>query len=161
MGIRKDRLFHKVISAKYILDVRLWKIGTDDGGVVTSKFLLLATFFRALCTRFLAVHGPTASNRPSCIELQAGWIFKAMVKIREEEIESIEPTLEAEKRWTEKLCRTHSNSLISDTRSWYDGSNIPGKMVEPSAFMDGFPLYRRTCYSALEDNFQGFKVQYR
>lgn len=112
MGIRKDRLFNKVILAKYILDLRPWKIGTDDGGVVTSKFLSLATGFRALCTRFFAVHGPTASNRPSCIELQAGWMFKAMVKIREEGIESVEPTLEAEKRWTEELCRTHSNSMM-------------------------------------------------
>ncbi|KAF4341559.1 UDP-glucuronic acid decarboxylase 1 [Fusarium beomiforme] len=31
-----------------------------------------------------AAHGPTASNGPSCIELQADWVVKAMVKMREQ-----------------------------------------------------------------------------
>ncbi|KAF5019539.1 hypothetical protein F66182_8454 [Fusarium sp. NRRL 66182] len=108
-----------------------------------------------------AAHGPTASNGPSCIELQAGWIAEAMVKMRDQSIESIEPTVEAESQWTELLRDIYGKSLIRNTRSWYDGSNIPGKRVEPLVFLGGFPLYRSICYDALRDNFKGFKVRYR
>lgn len=80
-----------------------------------------------------------------------------MVKMGQEGIESVELTLEAESRWTEDLSCIYSNSLTSGMRSWYDGSNVPGNRVEPLVLIGEFPSYRNISYSALGDNFRGFK----
>ncbi|GAB0139122.1 hypothetical protein EsDP_00007337 [Epichloe bromicola] len=108
-----------------------------------------------------AAHGPTASNGPSCIELQSDWIVHVMVKMRRDAIESLEPTVEAEREWASLLNSVYQKSLVRSTRSWYDGSNVPAKRMEPLIFFGGFPLYRELCYNALDENFKGFKIRYR
>lgn len=108
-----------------------------------------------------AAHGPTASNGPSCIELQSDWIVRVMVKMRRDAIESLEPTVDAEREWASLLNSVYQKSLVRNTRSWYDGSNVPTKRMEPLIFFGGFPLYQELCYNALNDNFKGFKIRYR
>ncbi|KAG5952784.1 hypothetical protein E4U53_008068 [Claviceps sorghi] len=108
-----------------------------------------------------AAHGPTASNGPSCIELQSDWIVDVMAKMRDDGIESVEPTANAEAEWTELVRTAYQASLVRDTRSWYDGSNIPGKRLEPLIFFGGFPVYRELCYKTLRDNWRGFEVKYK
>ncbi|KAG5984830.1 hypothetical protein E4U55_003048 [Claviceps digitariae] len=108
-----------------------------------------------------AAHGPTASNGPSCIELQSDWIVDVMVKMRDEGIESVEPTAQAEAEWTELVHTVYRNSLVRDTRSWYDGSNIPSKKLEPLIFFGGFPMYRDLCYKTLQDDWRGFIIKHK
>ncbi|KAG6007342.1 hypothetical protein E4U54_008856 [Claviceps lovelessii] len=108
-----------------------------------------------------AVHGPTASNGPSCIELQSDWIVDVMVKMRDDDIESVEPTAQAEAEWTELVHAVYQNTLVRDTRSWYDGSNVPDKRSEPLIFCGGFPMYRDLCYKAVQDNWRGFDVKHQ
>ncbi|KAF2756527.1 FAD/NAD(P)-binding domain-containing protein [Pseudovirgaria hyperparasitica] len=103
-----------------------------------------------------AVHGPSASNGPSCIELQGDWIVAAMVKMREEGVESIEATAEAEAAWTKQIHDILRGTLVQETNSWYNGANVPGKTVEPLIFFGGFPEYRRQIYEVLDNDFRGF-----
>ncbi|KAG5917362.1 hypothetical protein E4U42_007269 [Claviceps africana] len=60
-----------------------------------------------------------------------------MVKMRDDGIESVEPTARAEAEWTDLVRTAHQAWLVRDTRSWYDGSNIPGKTQEPLIFFWG------------------------
>ncbi|KAG6026848.1 hypothetical protein E4U41_001154 [Claviceps citrina] len=84
-----------------------------------------------------------------------------MTKMRDDGIESVEPTVEAEADWTALVHAIYHDSLVKSTRSWYDGSNIPSKRLEPLIFFGGFPMYRELCYNALEKNLEGFEVKYK
>ena len=75
---------------------------------------------------------PTAfANGPSCTQYQADWVVDFLVRARDEGINRIEPTEEAEKEWTKRMHAAWDVTLFPKAKSWYQGSNIPGKKVEP------------------------------
>jgi hypothetical protein len=79
-----------------------------------------------------------------------------MVKLREEGIDYCDPTHEAEKQWRESVVELSDKTLFPQTKSWYMGDNIPGKLREQLNFAGGFPLYREMTRKVLDDGFQGF-----
>ncbi|KAK5555033.1 hypothetical protein LTR46_006663 [Exophiala xenobiotica] len=103
--------------------------------------------------------GPTAfSNGPSCVECQGAWIVDAIVKMRRDNIRTIEATKEAERRWKALVTELSDKTLFPLTDSWYMGSNIPGKPREQLNFAGGFPMYEKEIRSAL-DGWSGFEVR--
>jgi hypothetical protein len=46
--------------------------------------------------------------------------------------------------------------LWSKAKSWYNGSNIPGKVVETLNFTGGLPLYINMCNESMEKGYDGF-----
>lgn len=75
---------------------------------------------------------PTAfSNGPSCVQIQGGWIYKTLKELTERNIDRFEATEETEKDWTERTHKAWDITLFPQAKSWYQGSNIPGKKVEP------------------------------
>lgn len=75
---------------------------------------------------------PTAfSNGPSTVHVQAEWVAKAIQRCTDEGIEVLDATPEQEAAWTEALREKWYNSLFPLAKSWYQGSNIPGRKVEP------------------------------
>jgi hypothetical protein len=109
------------------------------------------------CFFLYGAQGPTAfSNGPTCVEVQGDWIVDAMVKLRDEGIGYCDPTHEAEKEWREKITALSDKTLFPQTKSWYMGDNIPGKLREQLNFAGGFPLYREMTRSALDNGFEGF-----
>lgn len=109
------------------------------------------------CFFLYGAQGPTAfSNGPTCVEVQGDWIVDAIVKLREEGIDYCDATHEAEKEWHEKVTELSDKTLFPQTKSWYMGDNIPGKVREQLNFAGGFPLYKELIRSALDDGFRGF-----
>ncbi|KAK4936048.1 hypothetical protein LTR10_022998 [Elasticomyces elasticus] len=103
--------------------------------------------------------GPTAfSNGPSCVECQGDWIVDAIVKMRTENIKTIEATKDAEKRWKNLINELSDKTLFPLTDSWYMGANIPGKPREQLNFAGGFPMYEKEIRSAL-NGWTGFEVR--
>ena len=103
--------------------------------------------------------GPTAfSNGPTCVEVQGDWIIDSIVKMRDEKIESIEATKEAEEEWRRRVTELSDATLFPGTNSWYMGANIPGKPREQLNYAGGFPLYQKELQGTLDDGFRGFVV---
>lgn len=76
--------------------------------------------------------GPTAfANGPSCTQVQAEWIEKTIKDCIEKGITRIEATEEAETDWANRTAEVWSKTLFPLANSWYQGSNIPGKRIEP------------------------------
>lgn len=75
---------------------------------------------------------PTAfSNGPSCTQFQAEWIDTTLKMIKEDGITRFEATLEQEADWCKRMQEKWDITLFPLAKSWYQGSNIPGKKVEP------------------------------
>lgn len=75
---------------------------------------------------------PTAfSNGPSCTQVQAEWIASTIKGLEEKGITRFEATPEEEEDWCKRMKEKWDNSLFPLAKSWYQGSNIPGKRVEP------------------------------
>ncbi|KAK3710116.1 hypothetical protein LTR37_010547 [Vermiconidia calcicola] len=102
---------------------------------------------------------PTAfANGPSCTQYQADWVVDFLVKAREDGINRVEPTEEAEKEWTERMHEAWKVTLFPKAKSWYQGNNIPGKRVEPLNWAGGIPAYLKTLEDSLENDYQGWKT---
>lgn len=79
--------------------------------------------------------GPTAfSNGPTCVEVQGDWIVEAIKRLRDEKIDYCNATREAEKQWRVKVMELSDETLFPQTKSWYMGDNVPGKMREQLNF---------------------------
>ncbi|KAI9671786.1 MAG: hypothetical protein M1831_003314 [Alyxoria varia] len=75
---------------------------------------------------------PTAlSNGPSTLQIQAEWIEKTMKSLLKDNITRFEAKEDTELDWTKKVHEKWNVTLFPRAKSWYQGSNIPGKRVEP------------------------------
>lgn len=75
---------------------------------------------------------PTAfSNGPSCVQIQARWVAKAMAEIKDKGITRFEAKEDMEVEWTRLTHEAWDASLFPMAKSWYCGANIPGRKVEP------------------------------
>jgi len=81
------------------------------------------------------IYGPQAptafSNGPSCVQLQANWIDKTIKGLEDKGIKRFVAKKEAEDEWIRRTREEWDATLFPRAKSWYQGSNIPGKKVEP------------------------------
>ena len=68
----------------------------------------------------------------------------------------IQATREAEQGWRDMVMHHSSLALFHKAKSWYTGSNIPGKPVEQLNFSGGIPLYDTLCRDKAEKGYEGF-----
>jgi len=98
---------------------------------------------------------PTAfSNGPTCLEVQTTWIEKVLAGLIKKGITRFEAKPEKEVEWTDLTHRIWNATLLPRAKSWYQGSNIPGKKEEPLNFPGGVPMYTKALYDSLENNYQ-------
>ncbi len=69
---------------------------------------------------------------------------------------TIEAAPAAEQEWHGLVFGINSQTLFSGADSWYNGSNIPDKPVEPLSFLGGLPLYMQKCNEAADKDYEGF-----
>jgi hypothetical protein len=101
---------------------------------------------------------PTAfTNGPVFLELQVEFIADFIKKMQAENLKSVEATHDAEKKWKNDICDMNDQTLFPLTKSWYNGSNIPGKKVEPLNYIGGVHNYEKACRAALE-TWDGFEL---
>ncbi|KAL0574188.1 hypothetical protein V5O48_007754 [Marasmius crinis-equi] len=122
--------------------------------------------------------GPTAfCNGPSCIvsvcispssgsdwlilvqEAQGNWIIRCIEHMRTNRISRIEATHQAEVEWKEVVFDAYERMrLMKQAKSWWNGGNIPGKVVEPLSYAGGVPRYLEMCVKKEEDGYDGFML---
>src|SRR6266849_4075572 len=97
------------------------------------------------------------SNMVPSIEQHANWIARCIGYMHEQDVERIEPTVDAEDAWVAHVNEVADGTLYPTCNSWYLGSNIPGK---PRVFMPylGFPVYVQKCEEVAAKGYDGFAL---
>ncbi len=90
------------------------------------------------------------------VEQHADWIVACMDHMRTAGFKRIEATLEAEDAWVDHNRETGEGSLRSQCKSWYLGSNIPGKPKIFSPYIGGFPIYTDKIEDVANSGYRGF-----
>lgn len=100
------------------------------------------------------------SNMLVSIEQHVDWIGACLENLRGREIETIEPTVEAEDAWVE-----HVNDVAEGTmyvapscNSWYLGANVPGKTRQFMPYIGGVGAYRQKCEAVAANGYEGFEL---
>lgn len=99
------------------------------------------------------------SNVPSSIEQHIEWIVAAMSHVREQGGTAIEPTPEAESEWTQHVADVADQTLLPRTKSWYMGSNTPGKPFKFIPYIGGVGEYRKRCDEVAAKDYEGFELR--
>ena len=89
------------------------------------------------------IYGPMGpfTNQPPAHEAQVDWVARSIEYVRDQELGSIEPTLEAENAWIAECDEIANQTLFAVVDSWINGSNIPGKPVTNMFYMAGMGAY--------------------
>jgi len=92
------------------------------------------------------------ANGPSLNQFQAEWVAETIQACEKEGVTSFEAKKEMEDQWVELLQSEWNKTLFPQARSWYSGSNIPGRKPEGMFWIGGvvsgsFPLTWVSCIS--------------
>ncbi|UOY02607.1 flavin-containing monooxygenase [Blastococcus sp. PRF04-17] len=89
------------------------------------------------------IYGPMGpfTNQPPLHEAQVNWVAGVIEHVRNKDLGSIEPTLEAQNAWIAECDEIANQTLFAEVNSWINGSNIPGKPVTNMFFMAGSGVY--------------------
>src|SRR6185437_13231168 len=88
-------------------------------------------------------NGATFCNIPRCSEQNVEWVTECIQHMRAHNFKRIEPTPEAEDRWTEHVGETVANTLLPAVDSWFMGANTPGKKRTFLMYAGGTPRIAR------------------
>jgi hypothetical protein len=128
-----------------------------QSGLRTSLGISLAGF-----PNMFFLYGPQAptafSNGPTTVQVQAKFLDKVFQDIVKKDIKRLDALDEWEKEWTEEVHKEWDGKLFKQAKSWYQGSNIPGKRVEPLNYTGGMPRYIKALDRSLENDYQGWNV---
>ncbi|KAK7054358.1 hypothetical protein VNI00_003552 [Paramarasmius palmivorus] len=102
---------------------------------------------------------PTAlANGPTCVEVQGNWIIECIEHMTKNNLSSIEPTSEAAQYWRNMVFSVWDATLLKKSRSWWNGANIPGKIIEPLNFSGGLGYYAQICEEKAKNGYEGFHI---
>ncbi|KAF2032467.1 hypothetical protein EK21DRAFT_98877 [Setomelanomma holmii] len=100
------------------------------------------------------LYGPQApsglANGPPFLDMQVDWLAELLNKTKEEG-EPIEVKSSAAKAYREKNLAVYKHLLISETQSWWNGANIPGKPNEPLFWVAGLQAWKQQCEEGMRD----------
>ena len=117
-------------------------------GIQTAGF---PNFFIAASTAFC--------NYTVCAEMIVEWIANCIAHVREKNLSSIAPTLQAEQEWVDHSNELASYTLLTDTKSWFMGTNIPGKAPALLLYANTVPEYRKRCAAAAASGYEEFVLR--
>jgi cation diffusion facilitator CzcD-associated flavoprotein CzcO len=100
--------------------------------------------------------GSTIGNLPLTIETHVDWIADCIAFMRRQGVATIEPTPAAENQWCEHVREQAEQSLMPQTKSWFDGSNIPGKVKAYVFYLGHFGKYRARLKEVADRGMEGF-----
>lgn len=84
-------------------------------------------------------------------EYQIRWVGNALRYLDVAHASAFEPTTSAEAGWVDHISEVANATLFPEAKSWYMGSNIPGKPVVSLMYLGGFQEYRRRLDKALNE----------
>lgn len=97
-------------------------------------------------------------NMTTCLQQQTEWISNAIGYVKDRGKSVIEPTKEGEDAWVTHHDETAAPNLISQTTSWYVGSNVPGKPRRVLSYTGGVGDYRTRCEAEANAGYPGFDI---
>jgi cation diffusion facilitator CzcD-associated flavoprotein CzcO len=161
-------------------DVIVWATGFDfgtgamlrmgivgrDGVALTDHWADGPTTFLGLQTagfpNLFTITGPGSpsvlSNMIVSIEQHVEWVADCVDYLRERNIRSIEPTIDAQEAWVEHVNEVGHTTLYPRANSWYMGANIPGKPRVFMPYIGGVGTYRQKCDEIAAAGYTGFTL---
>lgn len=107
-----------------------------------------------------AITGPGSpsvlSNMVVSIEQHVDFIARLIAHARGRASRRIEADPEAERAWMQHVAEVAQGTLYPQARSWYMGSNIPGKPRMFLPYVGGVGPYRRQCEEIAAADYRGF-----
>lgn len=153
----------KTTDGEYELDMIIFATGFDavegnymrmdlrgrDGVSMSEKWNEGPTSYLAMTNtdfpNFFMILGPNGpfTNLPPSIETQVEWIADTIKHMNENDINTIEPTEQAEQDWLATCSEIADATLFPKAQSWIFGANIPGKKNAVRFYMGGLNNYRK------------------
>jgi cation diffusion facilitator CzcD-associated flavoprotein CzcO/acetyl esterase/lipase len=111
---------------------------------------------------FFMITGPGSpsvlSNMAVSIEQHVDWVADCLTAMRDEGLQTIEPTPLAEAAWNEHVQDFAAITLHPSANSWYMGANVPGKPRVFLPYIGGVGTYRRACNEVVAQGYLGFRL---
>ena len=100
------------------------------------------------------------SNMVVSIEQHVDWITDCITYLRKNQIERIEPTVEAEDAWVEHVNQVAQGTMFTapSCNSWYLGANVPGKPRIFMPYIGGVGNYRQKCDEIVAKGYEGIAL---
>jgi cyclohexanone monooxygenase len=99
------------------------------------------------------------SNMLVSIEQHVEWVSDAIAHLREQGLDTIEPTVAAQDAWVEHSIEVGNGTLYPKANSWYMGANVPGKKRVFTPYIGGVGPYRQKCDDVVAAGYEGFAMQ--
>jgi len=96
------------------------------------------------------------SNVVVSIEQHVEWITDCLGRLREDGLDRIETTAEAQAGWMAHVNEVANYTLYPKANSWYMGANIPGKPRQFLPYVGGVGAYRAVCDEVAREGYRGF-----
>ena len=128
-----------------------------EGGPLTYLGLMVSGF-----PNMFVVTGPGSpgvkTQMIASIEQHVDWIAEAIGHMRQQKLDRIEPTPQAEMDWVQHVNQVADSTLYPLANSWYMGANIPGKPRVFMPYVGGFDRYKRHCDEVAAKGYVGFTL---
>jgi cation diffusion facilitator CzcD-associated flavoprotein CzcO len=95
-------------------------------------------------------------NMTTCLQQQTEWISDCIAYLGKQGFDYFEPDRETEESWINHHDETAAKTLISRTRSWYNGANVAGKPSRVLSYTGGVGAYREKCDEVARNEYPGF-----
>jgi cation diffusion facilitator CzcD-associated flavoprotein CzcO len=104
---------------------------------------------------FMAINSAFC-NYTVCAEMIVEWITNCIGYMRKNGFKRIAAAPQAEEAWVEHAHELASQTLLSSTRSWFMGTNIPGKRPALVLYANSAANYRKECADVAAKKYEGF-----
>jgi cation diffusion facilitator CzcD-associated flavoprotein CzcO len=98
-------------------------------------------------------------NYTVCAESVVEWISDAIRYVREKGYSRIAPIPQSEQAWVDHVNEVGSQTLLSGTKSWFVGGNIPGKAHAILLYANTATAYRAKIAEVATKGYEGFLLQ--
>ena len=107
-----------------------------------------------------AITGPQSpsvlTNMPVAIEQHVEYISGVIRHMRDNGLDVVEPTREAEDGWVDYSQEVAHATLFPESATWYMGANVPGKPQVFLPYLGGLGPYREKCEEVAANGYEGF-----
>jgi cation diffusion facilitator CzcD-associated flavoprotein CzcO/acetyl esterase/lipase len=97
------------------------------------------------------------SNMIVSIEQHVDWVADCLTSLRDDNLDTIEPTDTAVQGWVQHVNDFASITLMPLANSWYIGANVPGKPRVFLPYPGGCERYRAVCDEVVANDYLGFR----
>ena len=98
------------------------------------------------------------SNMAVSIEQHVDWVTDCLAALRDEGLQTIEPTPLAQAGWDQHVQDCAAITLHPTASSWYMGANVPGKPRVFLPYIGGVDAYRQACDEVAAQDYLGFTL---